>query len=114
MREGPSRLAFGLAAARPGLSTDTARELLASTFDVFIEMGVLPDGSRRVKRIAEPAGIRSNEIALRNVFALAVGRTQDGTMVGSMYATGVVPRIVQDMIARGVPVDGALFSRPWP
>ncbi len=113
LRRGLSRLPAELAVARPGLAVDAARELLASTFDILIDVARLRDGRQRVIRVAESAGIGAGEIALRDIFSFNVERTASGGSVeGTFQATGVSPRIVGDMVARGIQVDSGVFSRP--
>jgi pilus assembly protein CpaF len=113
LRRGISRLPADVAAARPGLSVDVAREWLAGTFDVFIEVSRLRDGRQRVVRIAEPAHIGGSDLALRDVFTFVIERTATGGSVeGTFQATGIAPRVVADMAARGIHVDSGVFSRP--
>jgi pilus assembly protein CpaF len=112
LRRGLLRLPAEIAVARPELSVPAARELLATTFDIVIDVAVLRDGRRRVVRIAEPAGSASDEITLRDIFSFVVERTSTGSVDGTFQATGVAPRILNDMVARGLSVDSGIFSRP--
>lgn len=113
LRRGLARLPADLAVARPGLGVDAAREWIASTFDVLIDVARLRDGRQRVIRIGEPAGVERGEIIVRDVFAFVVERTASGGSVeGTFQATGVAPRVVGDMTARGINVDSGVFSRP--
>jgi pilus assembly protein CpaF len=112
LRRGLLRLPAELSAARPSLSVEAARELLATTFDILIDVAVLRDGRRRVVRVAEPAGIAADEIVLRDIFSFVVERTSGGAVEGTFQATGVAPRILGDMVARGLSVDSGVFSRP--
>jgi pilus assembly protein CpaF len=112
LRRGLLRLPAEIAVARPELSVAAARELLATTFDIVIDVAVLRDGRRRVVRIAEPAGSVSDEITLRDIFSFVVERASTGSVDGTFQATGVAPRILNDMVARGLSVDSGIFSRP--
>ncbi|HVW24295.1 MAG TPA: FHA domain-containing protein [Polyangiaceae bacterium] len=112
LRRGLLRLPAEIAVARPELSVAAARELLATTFDIVIDVAVLRDGRRRVVRIAEPAGSGSDEITLRDIFSFVVERASSGSVDGTFQATGVAPRILNDMVARGLSVDSGIFSRP--
>ena len=63
-------------------------------------------------RIAE-LGVEGNAVALRDVFTFNFERTAAGGAVeGSFHASGVVPRIVEDLQARGAAVDLSIFKRP--
>ena len=112
LRRGLLRLPVEISVARPELSVDAARELLATTFDIVIDVAVLRDGRRRVVRICEPAGITSDEITLRDIFSFVVERANSGSVEGTFQPTGVAPRILGDMVARGLSVDSGVFSRP--
>jgi pilus assembly protein CpaF len=112
LRRGLLRLPVEITVAHPELSADAARELLATTFDIVIDVAVLRDGRRRVVRIAEPAGIASDEVTLRDIFSFVVERASSGSVEGTFQATGVAPRILGDMVARGLSVDSGVFSRP--
>ncbi|MBM4363278.1 MAG: hypothetical protein FJ104_11400, partial [Deltaproteobacteria bacterium] len=102
-----------IAAARPGLPVDVAREWVSATFDLVIEVAVLRDGRQRVVRVAEPAAVVDGEIALRDIFVFQVERTAAGGAVeGTFQATGTSPRLVAEMSARGVQLDSGVFSRP--
>ncbi len=103
LRSGLARLAAQLVAQRPGLSIEAARELVAESFDAVIELGVSPEGRRRVLRIAE-LGTEPKAIAAKDVFTF-------NEADGSFSATGIVPRAANELGARGARVDQAIFKR---
>ena len=48
----------------------------------------------------------------RDIFTFVVERTAVGGAVeGSFIATGIVPRVAEDLAARGGPLDSAVFRR---
>jgi pilus assembly protein CpaF len=111
LRQAVPRLAADLAATRPGVPVDTAREWLASAFDLVVEIARLRDGRHRVMRIAELA-LDGAHISTRDVFTFTVERTAAGGAVeGAFHSTGVVPGVVEDLAARGATVDLSIFSR---
>jgi pilus assembly protein CpaF len=113
LRRALSRLPAELVAQRPMLSAVAAREWVAGTFDILIEVARLRDGRQRVIRVSEPVSTDSGEIAVRDVFAFVVERMVTGGAVeGTFQATGVAPRVVGDMTARGIHIDSGVFSRP--
>lgn len=112
LRRALARLPAELAASRPGLTVEAARETIAATFDVLIEVGRLRDGRQRVIRVSEPV-VAEGELGTRDVFNFVIERTATGGSVeGTFQATGVAPRIVGDMAARGISIDSGVFSRP--
>jgi pilus assembly protein CpaF len=111
LRLAVARLPADLAASRAGLTPDVAREWLASAFDLAIEVARLRDGRHRVLRVAE-LGLEGDAIALRDVFTFVVERTAaGGALEGTFQPTGHVPKIVDDLAARGVAVDASIFKR---
>jgi pilus assembly protein CpaF len=113
LRRALSRLPADLAVAKPGLSVEAAREWVTGAFDIVLDVARLRDGRQRVVRVAEPVAVENGEIVLRDIFTFIVERMATGGSVeGTFQATGVAPRIVSDMAARGIHVDSGVFSRP--
>jgi len=111
LRQATARLTADLSATRAGLSPEVAREWLVSAFDLVIEIARLQDGRHRVLRVGELA-IEGAKVVIRDIFTFAIERTAAGGAVeGSFHPTGFVPGIVEDLAARGAPIDPALFKR---
>ncbi len=111
LRQAAARLTADLAASKPGLTPDIAREWLASAFDLVIEIARLRDGRHRVLRVAE-LEMDGSRLAVRDIFTFAVERTAaGGALEGSFHPTGVVPGIVEDLAARGIQIDASIFKR---
>jgi pilus assembly protein CpaF len=111
LRQAVLRLTADIAAGKPGLVPEVAREWLASVFDLAIEVARLRDGRHRVLRVSELA-VEGQRIVLRDVFAFNVERTAAGGAIEGTFApTGVVPGIIEDLAARGVAVDPSIFRR---
>jgi pilus assembly protein CpaF len=108
LRQGLARLVAHFGASRTGLALEMAREWVASSFDVALDVTRLSDGRLRVLRIAELSGIDSRGVGARDLFASTVeGNNGEGAFV----ASGVVPNMVNEFAARGVHVDPNLFKR---
>lgn len=108
LRHGLGRFASQVALARPGSTVDVARDAVADAFDLAVEVVRSGDGRMRVLRIAELApGDAANGGSPRDVFVL----TGEGSGEAAFAPTGVVPQVANDLAARGVKVDGALFKR---
>jgi pilus assembly protein CpaF len=111
IRHALERLVCDLMASRPGLTLEAARSWLFGSFELAVEIARLRDGRHRVMRIAELVATEDG-VAGRDVFTFVVERTAVGGAVeGSFIATGVVPRIAEDLAARGGPLDSAVFRR---
>ena len=110
LNRGIEMLTAQIATQRPELSPATARQWLLSGFDIAVEVVRLGDGRSRITRLVELRPDRHP--ALRDVFNFSYERTvSGGSMEGSFTSTGLVPRIVQDLAARGMPIDQGLFRR---
>jgi pilus assembly protein CpaF len=111
LRHALDRASADIASSRPGLSASTAREWIGSAFDLGLEVTRLRDGRLRVVRLVE---LRSSSqgTQLRDIFTFAYHRTAaGGSIEGAFYASGTVPRIVEDLAARGMPLDTSIFRR---
>jgi len=111
LRQALAKLAAEIAVSRPGMSPEAAKECLAATFDLALEVGRTKDGRARLLRVAE---LRYEGLALvtKDIFLFSVERTAaSGAVEGALYPTGNVPAIVEDLSLRGVSVDPGLFRR---
>jgi pilus assembly protein CpaF len=111
LRQALARLTADIAATRPGLTPETAREWLASAFDLAVEIARLRDGRHRVMRVSE-LQIDGNRVVPRDIFTFLVERTAAGGAVEGTFApSGVVPAVAEDLVARGAAIDLAMFKR---
>ncbi len=108
LRQGLNRLVAQLVLQRPGLTLEGVRDVVGETFDIAIEVTSLPDGRLRVSRIAELGGVDAKGIVARDLYVWAADA---GGGDGTFNATGVTPRIANELAARGVKLDAALFRR---
>lgn len=108
LRQGISRLVAQLVLHRPGLSLEAMREVVGEAFDIAVEIGAFPDGRLRVMRIAELGGADQKGVVARDLF---VFNADPGGGEGNFSATGVVPRIANDLAARGMKLDAGMFKR---
>jgi|CZKU01.1.fsa_nt_gi pilus assembly protein CpaF len=107
LRQGLARLAAQVALARPGASVESAREAVAESFDLAVEVTRSSDGRLRVARMGELVGADAGGIVVRDLFL----RSADGTDEAGFAPTGIIPRFAQDFAARGLKLDVALFKR---
>ncbi len=108
-----SRLAVELTAQGLAPNLASARELVAGSFDLAIEVLKLRDGRQRAVRIAEIQGAGFESFQLSDIFSFVADRTAAGGVIeGTFVSSGTVPRIAEAMRARGVQLETALFSRP--
>ena len=112
-RRALARLTADLAGAHPTAGVAAAREWVSSSFEVVVEVGRLRDGRLRVLRVAEVAGVSADEIKLSDIFSFAVEHTAAGGAVeGTFSASGAVPKVADEISARGFSFETSLFTRP--
>lgn len=104
LRHGLSRLSAQLVMTE-SLTLEAARDVVGEAFEIAIEVTTLADGRIRITRIAELGGADTKGIAHRDIFV------STDNAEGGFTATGVVPRLANDLAIRGVRVDPALFRR---
>jgi pilus assembly protein CpaF len=111
LRHALARLTADIALSRPGTSVEAARESLAATFDIALEVARLRDGRARLVRVAE-LKIEGGALAPRDIFTFTVERTAAGGAIeGSLHPTGSVPALVEDLSLRGGAIDAGIFRR---
>lgn len=111
LRQALSRLVAQLVIHRPGLGLEAMRDVVGEAFDVAVEVGTLADGRLRVMRIAELGGSDAKGIVARDIFVFNADAAQASGGEGGFSATGVVPRLANDLAARGMKLDAAIFKR---
>lgn len=98
---------------RSGVDRETALVVLASSFQVLVEVSRLRDGRQRVMRVAEIRGVAGSELQLEDIFTFHIERTAvGGSVEGTFVPSGVVPRLAQQLLVRGINVETTIFSRP--
>ena len=108
LRQGLARIVAMVALGRPGASIEAAREAVAESFDVAVEVGSGGgEGRPRVLRIAELAGVEAKGLVTRDLFASNTDPGGQPTFV----VTGTTPRLAHEFAARGVRLDPNLFRR---
>lgn len=108
-----ARMAAEISARNPASSPAAARELIASSFDLAIEVAQLRDGRYRVLRIAELLGTSPDGFQLGEIFSFVSDRTAAGGAIeGTFVPSGNIPRIAETLRTRGIQVEASLFSRP--
>jgi pilus assembly protein CpaF len=94
------------------LPSQAIREHAVSAVNYLVHVRRYEDGVRRVERIAEVVGIEGKTPQLQDIFVFKpTGRTEN-RITGLFQATGVVPRIVDELTSRGIhDVDRNWFGR---
>jgi len=108
-----SQMAAELMTAHPGISLDVARRLIAGSFDLLLEVVRYRDGRQRLIRLGEFGRVTADEIEIDDVFTFVTSGNTAGELVeGTFRSSGTVPRVVEELVARGAQFDTNVFARP--
>jgi pilus assembly protein CpaF len=114
-RDAISRLEQMIGMAGPPMTVASIRGQIAGAIRVIVQLQRLSDGQRRVTSVAEITGLEGDVIQMQEIFRFKrTGTTDDGAVVGHFEATGIRPRFLADLSARGVVIPGAYFDPTKP
>lgn len=86
------------------LPSKAIREQAVSAINFIIHVRRFDDGVRRIERIAEVSGIENLTPQLQDLYVFhQTGRDANGIR-GEFRATGIIPRIAEDLLARGIEI----------
>src|SRR6266498_705299 len=85
------------------------REQIASAVDLIVHQERMPDGSRKIVRIAEVQGMEQQTIVMQDVFVLQ-NAADPSRSAGRLQATGIRPKLLDKMERNGVRVPLSLFQ----
>jgi pilus assembly protein CpaF len=86
------------------------REYIASGIDLVVHLARLPDGRRVVSEVVELSGTEGESIRTEVLHRYELESVRDGVVTGHFVATGVKPRFLARMAARGIALDPAMFN----
>jgi pilus assembly protein CpaF len=94
------------------LPSRAIREQVASAIHIIIQVGRMSDGSRKVVSVTELQGMEGNVIVMQDLFTYQQkGIGEGGKVLGSMQATGMVPKFIDRFAAAGVHLGTEIFKR---
>lgn len=87
------------------------REQIGSAIHLVIHLNRFQDGSRRVSKITEVCGMEGDKIVMQDLFEFKQeGLTPEGKVIGKILPTGNVPTFIEEIRARGLQLDPAVFD----
>jgi pilus assembly protein CpaF len=94
------------------LPSRAIREQVASAIHLIVQIGRLSDGSRKVISVSEIQGMEGNVIVLQDLFTYQQkGIGEGGKVLGTMQATGMVPKFIDRFNAAGMHLPPEIFKR---
>jgi pilus assembly protein CpaF len=85
------------------------REQIASAVDLIVHQERMPDGSRKIVKIAEVQGMEQQTIVMQDVFALHQP-AEPSRGPARLLATGIRPKVLDKLERNGVRVPLSLFQ----
>jgi pilus assembly protein CpaF len=111
-RDALARLETMVMMAGMELPSRAIREQVASAVHMIVQIGRMSDGSRKVVSVSEIQGMEGNVIVMQDLFVYhQKGIGEGGKVLGSMQATGMVPKFLERFNAAGVHLPSEIFSR---
>ena len=114
-REALSRLEQMIGMAGLPMTIASIRGQIAAAVRLIVQLSRLSDGRRRVMSIAEITGMEGDIIQMQEIFKFTRTATlEDGTVQGHFQATGVRPRFLNDLVAKGIKIPASYFDPGQP
>jgi pilus assembly protein CpaF len=114
-RDAISRLEQMIGMAGLPMTIASIRGQIAAAIRVIVQLQRLSDGKRRVTSIAEITGLEGDILQMQEIYRFVRTSTaEDGSVQGHFQATGVRPRFLADLIAKGIKIPGSYFDPSQP
>jgi len=105
-----SRLETMVLMAGVELPVKAIRNQIVSAIDLIIYQARFKDGSRKITHITEVVGMEGDVITLQDIFTFEQeGVSEDGKVLGTFKATGVLPNCLPTLEAKGIHLPRAIF-----
>jgi pilus assembly protein CpaF len=110
-RDAISRLETLVLMSGMDLPVRAIRDQIASAVGIIVQQTRFSDGSRRITHISEVTGMEGDVISMHDIFVFEQsGFDKNGKIKGSFRPTGQVPKLYEELKARGVDVDFGIFN----
>jgi pilus assembly protein CpaF len=111
VRDALSRVEQMIGMAGLDIPARSIRGQLASAVQVVIQAERMEDGRRRVVSVAEITGMEEDVISIQEIFRFRRrGRGPNGEILGDHEATGVRPKFMEVLQARGIDLPWDIFT----
>ena len=114
-RDAISRLEQMIGMAGLPMTVASIRGQIAGAIQLIVQLSRQSDGKRKITSIAEVTGLEGDIIQMQEIFKFVRTATlEDGTVQGHFTATGVRPRFLADLVAKGIKIPGSYFDPSQP
>lgn len=109
-RDALSRIEQMIGMSGIDISARSARAQIASALNVVVQIGRLSDGRRRLLSLSEIVGMEGETITMQEIFRFRMmGRDENNMVIGHFEATGIRPKLLEELSAHGVSLNADLF-----
>ena len=110
-RDALSRLEQMVGMAGLPMNQMSIRNQIASAIRLIVQLQRFSDGVRRVTHISEITGMEGDVVQLQTIFEyVRTGTDPDGTVRGEMRATGLRPKMLDEMRVAGIALSPDSFD----
>ena len=114
-REAISRLEQMIGMAGLPMTLTSIRGQIAAAVRLIVQLSRMSDGKRRVMSIAEITGMEGEILQMQEIYKYVRTATrEDGTVEGHFQATGIRPRFLTDLVAKGIKLPASFFDPSQP
>jgi pilus assembly protein CpaF len=111
-RDALARLETMVLMAGVELPSRAIREQIVSAIYLLVHVRRYDDGVRRVASVAELIGMEGNTPLIQEIFRFERRGRKGRSVIGEFVATGIVPRLVDELRERDVQIPISLFQKP--
>jgi pilus assembly protein CpaF len=111
-RDALARLETMVLMAGLELPSRAIREQAVSALQFVVQVRRYEDGVRRVESITEIVGMEGSTPQMQEIFRFQPRGRQGRKVLGEFEATGVVPRVADELRERDFPISSAMFQKP--
>jgi pilus assembly protein CpaF len=109
-RDALSRLEQMIGMSGIEISPRSARAQIASALHVVVQIGRLSDGRRRLLSLSEIVGMEGEVVTMQEIFRFKMqGRDENNEVIGHFEATGIRPKMMEDLASHGINLSPELF-----
>lgn len=109
-RDALSRLEQMIGMSGIDISPRSARAQIASALHVVVQIGRLSDGRRRLLSLSEIVGMEGEVVTMQEIFRFRMmGRDENNNVIGHFEATGIRPKMMDELAAHGINLSPDLF-----
>ncbi len=110
-RDALSRIEQMIGMSAASMSAASIRSQIASGIQLVLQLQRMTDGRRRVTSIAEVTGMEGDVIQMQEIYRFMREAVDEGDQVVGQYrATGIRPRFMTELKARGIDLPAQAFD----